>query len=169
MRRREAGEPLHRGSVIRLEAQLREGLVVVERGRDLGVARGRGVQAAERVAGPAPGGDVRAAVEQLGLPVAPARRRVLQDDARARSASLSTTGGTRPGIRRAASRSAAASVSVRRAGAIHSSATRSRGSACLTTSAMPGPRTASTVPETPPASSSTVSSAPRGTTPRATR
>ena len=35
-------------------------------------------------------------------------------------ASLSTTGGTRPGIRRAASRSAAASVSVRRAGAIHS-------------------------------------------------
>ena len=36
---------------------------------------------------------------------------------RARAASLSTTGGTRPGMSRAASRSAAASVSVRRAGA----------------------------------------------------
>ena len=69
-------------------------------------------------------------------------------------------------MRRAASRSAAASVSVRRAGACHSSATRSCGSACLTTSAMPRPRTASTVPETPPASSSTVSSASAGTTPR---
>ena len=83
---REVGEALDHGSVIRLEPQLREGLVVVERGRDLGVARRRRVQAAERVAGPAARRGVRAAVEHLGLPVAPAGRRVLQhDDVLARS------------------------------------------------------------------------------------
>ena len=61
--RGEAGEPLHHDSVIRIEPQLGEGLVVGERLRDLGIARRSRVQPAERLAGPAAGGRVRAAGE----------------------------------------------------------------------------------------------------------
>ncbi len=79
-RRGEVGEPLHHDSVIRLQPQLGERLVVAERRGHLGVARRGGVQAPERLAGPATGCGMRAPGEHLGLPVAPTARRMLQDD-----------------------------------------------------------------------------------------
>ena len=104
----ELGEPLHHGSVIRLEPQLRERLVVAERGRDLGIARRRRVQAAERLAGPVP----EAACARPSSSSACQLRQpggACCSTTTCSSSSLSTTGGTRPGIRRAASRRAAAS------------------------------------------------------------
>ena len=59
----EAGESLHHDSVIRIEPQLGEGLVVGEGLSNIGIARRSGVQPAERLAGPAAGGRMRAAGE----------------------------------------------------------------------------------------------------------
>ena len=67
------------------------------------------------------------------------------------------TCGTAPGVSRSHNRSAATSVSVRSTFARQTSATRSCGSACLSTSESEGPRTAITDAETPPVNSSSES------------
>ena len=85
------------------------------------------------------------------------------------SGSESSSVGTEPGASRAISSSACASAAARLGGTSHSSVTRKRSSACLTTTRLPSPRTANTAHATPPVSSSTSRPSAAAKTPRRSR